>query len=146
MRAAVVAAMVMLWAGRGEAGSCTIQSISGIAFGTYDTVGGAAVDMSGTMYVTCSALAGFSIDLGGGASGTALQRYMKSGTAQMLYNLFVDLVHTEIWGDGNNSTFHYTGVGTGLSVPVTIYGEIKSHQDLPVGSYTDTTISVTVNF
>ncbi|HEY1550467.1 MAG TPA: spore coat U domain-containing protein [Kofleriaceae bacterium] len=148
MRAAVVAASVLLMTtlARSAEASCSIQSISGIAFGTYDTVGGGAVDMTGTMYVTCTALSGFSIDVGAGNSGSALQRYMKSGTTQMLYNLFVDLAHTLIWGDGNSGTSHYSSIGTGLSVPVTIFGEIKAHQDLPIGSYTDTTISVTVNF
>jgi spore coat protein U-like protein len=147
MRAAVVAAMLSC-ASRGEAGSCSISSISGIAFGSYDTVAGNVVDMSGTLGVTCTLAAGYTIDLGPGNSGTALQRSMArtGGGTAMLYNLYVDLLHSQIWGDNTNGTSHYAGVGTGVSATITIYGEIKAHQDLSVGSYTDNTISVTVNF
>lgn len=128
--------------------TCTLQSLSGVAFGPYNVVSGAAVDMTGTIVVNCSNSGGFTIDIASGGSGSIAQRSMArtGGGSPMLYNLFLDASHMTIWGNGQNGTQHYSGNGTGANQTIYVYGEIKSGQKtLSAGNYNDSML-VSVTF
>lgn len=136
------------------AANCTIDATGGLAFGAYDPVGAngaSGVDLdnsASTISTTCTNGSSANITLGQGAnpdvSSTAAAplRQMSDGATHVLaYNLYSDSGFTTVWDD-------VTGVGTtgtGVAVPVTVYGKIPKGQTVPVGSYTDTVIA-TVTF
>src|SRR5579863_9296254 len=135
---------------------------TGVSFGNYDPISGAAVTSSGTITMTCggnTATPIISIQLSTG-SGTFAQRFMKdttTGTNDLNYNLYVDATYasTSIWGDGTSSTLDPGGTTSGHagsnSLVLTVYGKIPANQDAYAGctvtgcSYSDT-VNITVNF
>jgi spore coat protein U-like protein len=131
------------------ADSCTITGGT-LAFGTYDTVSGAAIDASGEISVACTkdATAAITLDQGSNASGTSTDadpdRRMLSGTEVLSYTLFTDSGRTTEWGNTAGTSKSYTAA-TSDSVAQTVFGRITADQDVPAGSYTDTVVA-TVTF
>lgn len=135
---------------------------TGVSFGNYDPISGAAVTSSGTITVTCgggTATPIISIQLSAGDSGVFSQRFMKdttTGANTLNYNLYVDATYasTSIWGDGTAGTLDPGGTTAGHggnTLIVTVYGQIPANQDAYAGctvtgcSYSDT-ITMTINF
>jgi spore coat protein U domain-containing protein, fimbrial subunit CupE1/2/3/6 len=144
----VVAAAVVSGASRpaGAAASCTISTAGGVAFGTYDVESTTPLDSTGLLRLDCNGAAKtVTVDLGRGNAPTFSPRFMRNGSSQLEYNLFIDATRLSIWGDSTAGTSHYGVVNPPNVIDLTIYGRIPTLQDLPVGSYTDTVV-VTVNF
>jgi spore coat protein U-like protein len=153
MKASILAIVCVLALPRlahaGGGTTCTLTSLSGVAFGPYNVVSAPAVDITGSIVMNCSSGGGgFKIDLPAGGSGSISQRSMArtGGGTAMLYNLYLDTNHTQVWGNGQSGTSDYNGSGTGANQTIYVYGEIKSGQHtLSAGNYTDSLL-VTVTF
>lgn len=131
--------------------TCTVTA-TGVSFGNYNVVNAAPTDSTGTVRVRCTllvALAGsFTVDLSTGSSGTYAQRTLHNGPSSLDYNLYTDVARTQIWGNGSGGSFRVTRNFTALlsvDQTVTVYGRIRSGQNVPAGSYSDTII-VTVTY
>jgi spore coat protein U-like protein len=75
-----------------------------------------------------------------GASG---RKMTGPASALLAYNLYQDAAYTQAWG--STGLYLLSGTGTGLQVPLTVYGRIPATQVAAAGAYTDT-INVTVTF
>ena len=126
--------------------SCAIFTWSGVAFGTYNVLNPAPVDTTGLLILTCNDEArNVTVDLSRGNAPTFNPRFLRNGTSQLNYNLFMDAAMTTIWGNGTAGTSQFSQVDPAGIVLLRIYGRIPALQDLPAGSYTDTIVA-TVNF
>jgi spore coat protein U-like protein len=149
----------LLLAGRVEAAAdCTVTA-GGVAFGAYNPLATTPDDSTGTVTVTCTNTGGgnttviYSVALSTGVSGAYSQRYMRSGTPRLNYNLYRDAARTIVWGNGTGGTSLITGaltVGPGVgngtrSATNTVYGRAPALQDAVPGTYADT-IVVTLTF
>ncbi len=128
--------------------SCSV-SAGNVAFGNVEPVNNANIDAVGSVTVTCSLGTSYSVLLDDGANssdGTVSTRRMTDGSSNYLsYQLYSDTLRTSVWGE-TGGTNDVTGTGTGLGVPVVVYGRIPSgQQETQTGSYSDT-IGVTVNY
>lgn len=132
--------------------SCGVSS-TGISFGSYTPISAAALDAIGTVTVSCTGLLGlfvsYAISLSPGNSGNQLNRTMSSGGSTALgYNVYTDLTHTMVWGDGTGGTAtvsgNFTLVLLGNAASYSAYGHMPAHQIVPAGSYSDApTLTVT---
>jgi len=148
IRTLVLAAAACALASRSAhaAASCTVTTVTGVAFGVYDVERTSPLDTTGLIRVDCNGAAkNVSVDLSRGNAPSFSPRVMKSGTAQLTYNLFLDAARTSIWGDGTGGSGHYGVTNPPNVIDLTIFGRIPPLQDLPIGAYTDT-IVVTTNF
>ncbi|MGH8865300.1 MAG: Csu type fimbrial protein [Burkholderiales bacterium] len=127
------------------AAACTI-SATNLAFGTYSETAAPPTDGSSTVTTTCTKAAAYDIGLnaGGGTGATVAARKMTSGANLLTYSLFQDAARAVVWGN-TIGTDTVALVGTGLTVPTTVFGRIPALQNVAVGSYTDT-ITATVTF
>jgi spore coat protein U-like protein len=135
--------------------SCSV-STSSLAFGSYNPLAGSNVDSTATVRVSCGGVAGllvpYQIALSTGA-GSFTSRRMVAGSASLAYNLYSDVGHSSVWGDGSggsvvvNGSFLLDALGTAPAQTQTVYGRIPSGQrSAQPGSYSDTiTITLTYN-
>jgi spore coat protein U-like protein len=131
------------------ANSCVITGGT-LAFGTYDTVTGSAVDAQGDISVACTKDAEATITLGQGSNPDVAstdadpERQMISGANLLAYTLFSDSGRTTEWGNTAGTGKPYTAASAD-SVNQTVFGQIATAQDVPAGSYTDTVLA-TITF
>jgi spore coat protein U-like protein len=121
--------------------SCSVVATN-LAFGNYDSVLGTS-NLS-TVTSNCSLLTAYSLSLDFGGAVDVNSRVMDGPNANSLsYQLYQDVTELVPWGTGGDAL---TGLfGTGLDVPLTVYGNIPATQNVEAGSYTDT-ITVTLTF
>jgi spore coat protein U-like protein len=161
-RLALLCALAMpalLLAGRVQAAADCNVTAGGVAFGGYDPLATTPDDSIGTVTVTCVNTGGgnttvnYSVALSTGVSGAYSQRYMRSGTPRLNYNLYRDAARTIVWGNGSSGTSSMAGtltVGPGVgngtrSATYTVYGRAPALQDATPGAYSDS-IVVTLTF
>ena len=132
--------------------NCLVTANS-LAFGTYNPLA-ADLDVNTQVLVRCTNGTGYTVKLDAGTTSgaTLAQRKMVfGGTNFMNYNLYTTAGRTTIFGDGSGTTGTVTGTGAGLGAgqaqTVDIFGRIPTGQDtLPIGTYTEAMITVTVEF
>ena len=143
------AALAFFTAAPGAAQSCSISTLSGVSFGSYDALNASPLDQTGSISYQCSIfyIGTVTVDLSAGGSGTYFPRKMHKGAALLEYNLYRDATRLLIWGNGTGGTSRYGPVIPVLGLPqtLTIYGRIPAQQTSPVGNYTDTVVA-TINF
>jgi spore coat protein U-like protein len=126
---------------------CTVTT-GAVAFGTYNSLGSANNDATGSLNVTCTNGTAWTAAAGAGAGtgATLASRKMTSGTNLLNYSLYTDGARSTVWGDGSSSTATVGATGTGASQATIIYGRLPGGQSTaPVGSYSDT-VAVTIAF
>ena len=123
--------------------SCSV-SASDLAFGTYDAASLTDTLSTSTVTVTCSLLTPYTISLNSGTNASGSTRRLGSGAARLSYEIYRDVSMTNIFGTVAAS-LGVSAVGTGLSVPITLYGKIPKTQAVVPGSYSDQ-ITVTVDY
>lgn len=130
--------------GKGGGGkvSCTIDSVTSVAFGNYDTESGIPLTSSGQLLFSCTPprTVTIKVTIGPSAvSGSIADRAMRQldGRDQLHYNLFQDARGSVIWGDGMNggSAAFITGSKT---FRAEIYGIVRERQEVSEGVYADT--------
>lgn len=134
-------------------GVCTAATTP-VAFGVYDPSSASPTDATGTVTVTCTPGATYSIALDAGANpGTAgnvnTRRMLANASDYLPYQLYLDASRTTVWGDGANGSSLNPPAGTytatGLPQVYNVYGRVTAGQYVPAGSYVDTVI-VTVTY
>ncbi|WP_111640517.1 Csu type fimbrial protein [Marinimicrobium alkaliphilum] len=130
------------------ANSCII-STNPLDFGNVDVTVAANVDQTTLIEVTCTNDATYHIGLNAGINEDVGQRRMAlDATNFLIYELYKDLGHTEVWGnDTGVETTLVAEIGTGSAQPHSVYGRIvtDTQNGLPAGSYTDT-VTATVYY
>jgi spore coat protein U-like protein len=121
--------------------TCSVSAAT-LAFGTYDTISGAAVDQATPIEFTCSNGTTYSVSLGNGLhyDSTALTRRMNHSGAglaaddYLTYKLYEGTGTTTPW-DG------MSGSSTGASQSVNVTGQIDAGQTTSkAGTYADTVV------
>lgn len=133
LRAAVLAVATCLTTSPVSAATCTLDA-QGVSFGTYDFQSTQNLDSVGHVSVTCDVDTSYSIALSAGA-GSYATRVMQNGSHQLAYNLYTDVIHSAVWGDGSGNSNLINGSGTNADHPV--YGSIPAGQSPYVGAYSD---------
>ncbi|HEY5338636.1 MAG TPA: spore coat U domain-containing protein [Rhizomicrobium sp.] len=129
---------------------CLLGSFTatGLNFGLYNPGALAPAQSQGTISIGCtlSVLTEATIALSKG-KGSYLQRTMTMGSNILRYNLYLDSVHTMVWGDGTNGTVteNFTSVVGLGTVNFPVYGLVDAGQYPAPGAYGDT-IVVTFTF
>lgn len=125
--------------------SCDIDA-NDLAFGNYDPVSSAPLDIGATVAVTCTHGTNYDVSLnaGVGPGATVAARRMTSGGDTLTYSLYSNAGRTSVWGEtiGNNTV---AGSGNGATQTLNVYGRVPVNQTAPAGSYSDT-ITVTVTY
>ena len=119
-------------------------SATNVAFGNY---GSGQVDATGTISVSCTNLAAYTVELdaGTGSGATIASRRMTGPSNQTLaYTLYHDAARSLLWGT-TSGLQSVVGIGNGAAQALTVYGRIPSAQYPGAGSYSDT-ITVTVTY
>ena len=129
--------------------ACSV-SVTGVAFGAYDTLTPANDDSAGSLTAVCHPSdQSIEVWISGGSSGSVLARTMRNGAEVLNYNLYTDAGRTIVWGDGSSGNALNLNNGTvsggqrTFSQP--IYGRIPALQAVGAGTYNDTLV-VTVVF
>lgn len=125
--------------------ACSVTAAA-LAFGTYDPASGTVKTGTGTVTVTCTLLAPYNIGISAGTTSgaTVSARKMDNSGNTLNYSLCRDVACTLNWGTTVN-TDTLAGVGTGLAVPTTVYGQIPAGQNAATGSFSDT-VTITVTY
>jgi spore coat protein U-like protein len=134
---------LLLWCGCGAAGATCSVDTTPVAFGPYDPLAGQDLSGVGSITVSCAPAGSYRIALSAGG-GSYASRTLTAGLSQLAYNLYTDLSHSMVWGDGSAATVMVDGMaGAQLH---TVYGHIPGGQhQARAGAYADV-IVVTVEF
>jgi spore coat protein U-like protein len=100
-----------------------------------------ALDGTGSITVTCTNAAPYTVALDGGLSGAVnpTQRKMAQGAETITYGLYQDSARTAPWGSsGGVNTV--AGTGTGLAQSFTVYGRVPAQNTPSPGTYADTVV------
>lgn len=157
---AVLIAAGLAWPGDAAAsclGLCTCSVVAtGVTFGSYNPLSSSNVDANGNVAVTCRVLnalnlglvVAYQISLSTGASGSYAPRTMKNGVHALNYNLYTSGSYGTVWSTGAGAVSDsYLLLLLNTTRNYTIFGRIPGSQNLvPVGSYSDPTITVTVTY
>lgn len=160
MRARLALAALALLAtgslpGTATAQTCAVASTP-LVFGQYTSPGGARVDSSASVTVTCTPAylllacsVGYTLSLSHGGTGTPGNRQLAAGAGRLSYGLFSDAARTQPWGDGGadgapvgaNITTSLLGLVCLPGVRAhTVHGRLPANQNVPPGSYSDTVV------
>ena len=128
--------------------ACAVGS-STLAFGAF-TPGGAALNVNGSLTITCTNGSGYTIALNAGSGSGAtipirvLTNPSPAGTLQ--YTIYTTTARTTVWGNGTTGST-VAGTGSGVAQAITVPGTIFAGQGATAtpGNYTDT-VSITVTF
>lgn len=103
---------------------------------------------TGSLSVRCVNNDAYQIALNGGTvAGSVATRKMKpltGGAERINYRLSATL-DGPLWGDGTGGTSMVAGTGTGLAVPITVYGMLPQQATPTPGDYSDT-VTATIYF
>jgi spore coat protein U-like protein len=88
--------------------TCSVTATA-VAFAIYNPNSSSPTDTTGTVSVSCSSsaplLVSYSIALSAGGGGSVATRSMSGGTSTRLsYQIYADLLRTQIWGDGSSGS------------------------------------------
>jgi len=151
-RTGLLAVVLLLGTLRAKAASsCSLVSVTGIAFGAYDPSEAGPVTQVGSLTLRCvqtgaSPTLPIMIDLSAGSSGSFALRHLRKGGDSLRYNLYLDPASTQVWGNGSGGSGHYPHLPSNdVEKTLVIYGRILPGQNAAAGTYTDT-ITVTLNF
>ncbi len=145
---AFVLGLALLCAANPHAATCSVTSAI-LSFGQYSGLAGSPSDVPGLIRVTCTKDAVLATEVvtltvrlllsplaaGGG-------RKLLSGSAELPFFTYTDLLRTRVWGDGTGGSFTISGVLTltALNTPSVIefpvYGRLPSGSASPSGNYT----------
>ena len=136
--------------GSGASVSCTVDSATGVAFGSYDAESGVAQTSTGQLNFSCKPKGkSVSVKITISAStvtGSITDRGMReSGGGDVLYyNLFQDQRGTVVWGDGATGGSELVVTGAD-AFSVQIYGIAYPNQQVSEGVYADV-VQITIQF
>jgi spore coat protein U-like protein len=132
---------IALCAPTGAYAACS-ASVANISFGNVDVLAGAAVDVTGSMSLSCSALTGtnpgsrrFCISIGAGLISSGSQRQLAKIGDRLDFDLYKDSARTQLWGSwqtGFNTAglqINFTTNSSGnITASVPIYARLFANQ------------------
>ncbi|TWG94943.1 spore coat protein U-like protein [Mesorhizobium sp. J18] len=138
-------------------------SVTGVNFGSVDTLSGAAVDATGTVEVTCEGLLGallpvrvcLNINAGSGGATSGTRHMRNAANAPLNFNFYQDAARQTPWGSrtqpalGNPVSLTFSGfvIGVPQTQVATIYGRVlPNQQSAATGGYTSTFSGADVSF
>jgi spore coat protein U-like protein len=127
--------------------SCSIQTVTNVAFGTYTPT--TESDATGVFTLNCTNGAPVTVTIsagnGSGHSQLGDTRAMVSGANFLSYDLYQDATHTTVWG-GTLATGLAT-TGNGNTVQFNVFGRIRGNLTGPFanGNYSDS-VNIVANF
>lgn len=127
--------------------SCSI-SATPISFGTVNTLA-STLNSSGSLSVTCSKTAAYTISLSAGTSigNTIAARKMSvggTGAGVVDYQLYRDAGPSNVWGNGTTGVV-YSGSGTATAQTIPVYAQVPAQAPPPAGAFKDT-VTATITF
>lgn len=134
--------------------NCRVNATD-LTFGTYQPSATQPLAKDGKITVHCTKGTPFSVALDAGSNasspGNFTDRVMSDNTSPahlLKYQIYTTGTHDMVWGDGTGGTGTVSGTGAGPAniIQQTIHGQIPAGQDVPAGSYTDSLVTVTVNY
>jgi spore coat protein U-like protein len=125
-----------------RAESCSITSVTGVVFGTYNVFDASAILSAGAVAYECSGVQPsdtVTLELSG-ADDASTPRAMSSGAHVLQYQLYLDAARTLVWGAGTGGTATYGPLRPADGVPtsVPVYARVPARQDAAAGAYTAT--------
>jgi spore coat protein U-like protein len=125
--------------------ACTL-SAQAVVLGNYDFMSPQPLDGVGHVVVTCDAATSYRISLSPGR-GSYAARTLSDGSHDLTYNLYADVNHLTVWGDGSGGSTTVSGStpGSGASDDKTVYASAPAGQNPYEGAYSDA-IVVTLEF
>ena len=141
----------LFFMGEAQAATCNFNSVTSVAFGSYDVLNASNTDSSGNVGILCTYSPSRSVTMSIGASpnsGGFNPRKMKltSGSDLLSYNLYTTASRNIIWGDGTQGTSTVTKTCMrNVTMNFPIYGRIPASQDVSAGNYSETLV-VTISF
>lgn len=146
-----IAAIMILAPCVARAASCSVVATS-VSFGTCDPIAANPTNSSGRITVSCNGNLGhgpYSLALSAGGGGSYAGRAMRSASATIAYQLYIDAAHTRIWGDGNGGSETVAGFDIvpnhSGSARFTVFGSIRARLIVNPGFYSDVII-ITANY
>ena len=138
---------VALFCGGASAATCSIVSAT-MSFGAYDGLSTNPRLASGVVRVSCTKdplpvieTLTLTLQLLPSPTGAGGLRVINSGSSALPFDAFIDLLRTQRWGDGTQSTFTITGSAVlTTAIPTTsmdfpVYGRIPTGVSTPSGPY-----------
>jgi len=124
---------------------CKLTSATDLAFGTSGVIL-SSISATSAINVQCTNTTPYNIGLsvGAGVGATVTARKMTSGSNTVIYELYRDAAHTQVWGD-TVSTNTVAGTGNGAAQSYTVYGRISAQTMPAAGNYADT-VQITVTY
>jgi spore coat protein U-like protein len=125
--------------------SCAV-SVSDVTFGRYDPALGAPNTGVGALSVACDKTSGvdsYRLVLSVGRGSSYANRRMNNNDATIVYQLYQDLAHSKVWGDGTGGSHlvRASGIAENGGMQVFfVYGQIPAGLKANAGSYADTVI------
>ena len=140
-----------------HAATCFVSSAA-LAFGQYDGLAPAAKEALGVVRVSCTKdstllaeTVNLTLQLSPSPPGAAGSHRLNAGGSTLSFDLFTDLLHTRLWGDGSQGTFTIGGLvaltaaNPTAIVEFPIYGRIPPRLPSPAGPYSGL-FTVVLNF
>ena len=137
------------------ANSCSISSVTAIAFGTYDPAvanASSPLDAAGAINVLCTKGGAFQVQLDQGANADAAStclapvRQLKDANGDLIkYDIYSDTGRATAWACDVSNQVAQTSASASAPTNLATYGRIPPAQDVPAGSYSDT-VTITVSF
>ncbi len=124
---------------------CIAASTTPVSFGSHGFLT-SAVDNTGTITVTCTPGASYTVALNAGTSpgATTTTRKMSGPGTAISYQLFRESGRTTNWGNvvGTDTV---AGTGSGLPQTLTVYGRVPIQTTPIAGTYNDT-VQVSIEY
>jgi spore coat protein U-like protein len=137
----------MLWVcGAQQTFAACNLTVQAVSLGNYDFMDRQPLDSVGHVIVACDAATSYRVSLSPG-NGSYASRALTSGGHRLIYNLYSDVNHISVWGDGSGGTVSVSGsaAGSGSSDDKIIYASVPAGQNPYVGAYNDAVV-VTLEF
>lgn len=124
---------------------CIAASTTPVSFGSHGFLT-SVIENTGTILVTCTPGAPYTVGLNAGTSpgATTLTRKMSGPGTSIDYLLFREAGRTTNWGN-NIGTDTVAGTGSGLPQTLTVYGRVPVQTTPIAGTYNDT-VQVSIEY
>ena len=143
--------MMLLVSSIARADSCSVTATA-VSFGTYNPISANPTYSTGRITVSGNGNAGhgpYSLALSAGGGWSYAGRAMRSGSATIAYQLYIDAARTRIWGDGSSGSETVAGFDVvpnhSGAASFTVFARIAPRLAVNPGTYIDVII-VTANY
>jgi spore coat protein U-like protein len=123
---------------------CKIAA-TGIVIGNYDPLDPAATPGSGTITVTCTKGATYTVALDDGGAAVAGVRAMQGGGDRLEYKLYSDSARTTEWNTTTTVSNPAGGAVGKTGDAHVVYASVLPEQNAKEGTYADT-VTATINY